>query len=135
VMASSSWPVQVNLLKGEKKPIASVIPKEGVTGWADTTMMHADAKHPDCAYAWMNWSLNDKVQAPLAEWFGSNPVTPKACDAKTPGNGKPCGTNGYNQFDKISFWKTPQKNCASQKGACVPYSRWTADYIAIQGGR
>jgi len=135
VVASGSWPVQVNLLKGEKKPIASVIPKEGVTGWADTTMLHAQAKHPDCAYAWMNWSLNDKVQAPLAEWFGSNPVTVSACDARTPTGSKPCSTNGFDQFEKIAFWKTPQANCASQGGNCVPYSRWTADYIAIQGGR
>lgn len=135
VVVSGSWPVQVNLLKGEKKPIASVIPKEGVTGWADTTMLHAQAKHPQCAYAWLNWSLNDKVQAPVAEWFGSNPVTTTACSARTPAGGKPCGSNGFDQFDKIAFWKTPQANCASQGGNCVSYSRWTADYIAIQGGR
>ena len=32
VVASGSWPFQVNLLKGEKKPIASVVPEEGATG-------------------------------------------------------------------------------------------------------
>ncbi|MBV8468343.1 MAG: ABC transporter substrate-binding protein [Burkholderiaceae bacterium] len=135
VVASGSWPVQVNLLRAEKKPIASVIPKEGATGWADTTMMHAQAKHPMCAYAWMNWSLSDKVQAPVAEWFGSNPVTKTACSAKTPGDSKPCSTNGYENFSKIAFWRTPQAACATQGNACVPYSKWTADYIAIQGGR
>ncbi len=133
VVASSSWPVQVNLLQGEKKHIASSMPKEGMTGWADTTMLHAKAKHLNCAYAWMNWSLNDKVQAPVAEWFGSNPVTITACKAATPGGGKPCSTNGYDKFDKIAFWKTPQAKCAT--GTCVPYSRWTADYIGIMGGR
>lgn len=135
VVASSSWPVQVNLLKGEGKHIASAMPKEGMSGWADTTMMHAKAKHPVCAYAWMNWSLNDKVQAPVAEWFGSNPVTTTACKAATPGNAKPCSTNGFDQFDKILFWKTPQTKCGAAGGDCVPYSRWTADYIAIMGGR
>ncbi|MGQ6186187.1 hypothetical protein ACUNGU_24795, partial [Serratia sp. IR-2025] len=44
---------------------------EGVTGWADTTMLHADAKHPSCAYQWMNWSLEPKVQGDVAAWFGS----------------------------------------------------------------
>ena len=34
--ASGSWPFQVNLLQGDGAPIASVIPEEGVTGWADT---------------------------------------------------------------------------------------------------
>jgi len=135
VVASGSWPVQVNLLRGEKQHIASAMPKEGMTGWADTTMMHARARHPVCAYAWMNWSLNDKVQAPVAEWFGSNPVTVSACKAATPGNTNPCATNGYAQFDRILFWKTPQARCSAAGGECVPYSRWTADYIAIMGGR
>jgi putative spermidine/putrescine transport system substrate-binding protein len=47
VVASGSWPFQVNLLKGEKQPVASVIPEEGVTGWADTTMMHVDSANPN----------------------------------------------------------------------------------------
>ena len=47
VVASSSWPFQVNLLGSEKKPIASTIPAEGATGWADTTMMHVDAQNPE----------------------------------------------------------------------------------------
>ncbi|HLE53385.1 MAG TPA: ABC transporter substrate-binding protein, partial [Anaerolineales bacterium] len=49
VVASSSWPFQVNLLQFEGKPIASVVPEEGATGWSDTTMMHIDAPHPNCA--------------------------------------------------------------------------------------
>lgn len=135
VVASGSWPVQVNLLKADGQPIASVIPREGVTGWADTTMLHAKAKHPGCAYAWLNWSLNDRVQAPVAEWFGSNPVTRSACKAPTPGSSKPCSTNGFDQFEKIQFWRTPVSGCTAKGGACVPYSRWTADYISIAGGR
>lgn len=71
VVASGSWPYQANVLKSEGQPIATTIPKEGVTGWADTTMMHTDAKHPNCAYKWMNWSLTPKVQGDVAAWFGS----------------------------------------------------------------
>lgn len=47
--ASGSWPFQVNLLQGDKQPVASVIPEEGATGWADTTMMHVDAENPNCS--------------------------------------------------------------------------------------
>ena len=57
----SSWPFQVNLLKSEKQPIASTIPEEGATGWADTTMMHADAPHPNCAYKWLEHSLEPEA--------------------------------------------------------------------------
>ncbi|MCB6182848.1 ABC transporter substrate-binding protein [Leeia sp. TBRC 13508] len=134
VAASSSWPYQVNALKGEKQAIDSVIPSEGVTGWADTTMMHADAKHPNCAYKWMDYSLNNKLQSALAEWFGSLPAAPAACNEKAPGGSAFCKDNGFDRFSQIHFWKTPQIKCSTQ-GSCVPYSRWTQDYIAIMGGR
>ncbi len=131
VVASSAWPYQANALKGENQPIGTVFPKEGVTGWADTTMLHADAKHPMCAYKWMNWSLTPKVQGDLAGWFGSLPVVAEGCKASTLLGDKGCETNGYNYFDKIMFWKTPVAN----GGKFVPYSRWVQDYIAIMGGR
>ena len=49
VVASSSWQLQANILASEKRPIATVVPTEGATGWADSTMLHADAAHPNCA--------------------------------------------------------------------------------------
>ncbi|BBP82615.1 spermidine/putrescine ABC transporter substrate-binding protein [Pseudomonas sp. Pc102] len=133
VAASGSWPYQVNALRGEKQPVASTIPTEGSTGWADTTMLHAEAKHPNCAYRWMNWSLEPKVQGDVAAWFGSVPAVPKGCSSSELLGAGGCATNGYDQFDKIAFWKTPQAKCGD--GQCVPYSRWTQDYIAIMGGR
>ena len=131
VVASSAWPYQVNGLQNEKQPIASTIPKEGATGWADTTMLHAEAKHPNCAYKWMDWSLQPKVQGDVAAWFGSLPAVPAACQASELLGAEGCKTNGFDQFDKIAFWKTPQ----AEGGKFVPYSRWTQDYIAIMGGR
>ena len=79
VVASGSWPFQVNLLKADNQPVASVFPKEGVTGWADTTMMHADAANPNCAYKWMEHTLSSNLQSDLAVWFGANPSVPAAC--------------------------------------------------------
>jgi putative spermidine/putrescine transport system substrate-binding protein len=134
VVASGFWGFMVNSLKGEKKPIASVVPKEGATGWADTTMLHVNAKNVNCAYKWMEHTLSDSLQAPLAEWFGAIPVVPTACKAKAPNGTDFCKINGFDDLNKIKFWKTPQSKCASQ-GACVPYSKWTLDYIAIMGGR
>jgi putative spermidine/putrescine transport system substrate-binding protein len=131
IAASSSWGYMVNGLKADKQPVASTIPKEGATGWADTTMLHADAKHPNCAYKWMDWSLQPKVQGDVAAWFGSLPAVPAACKASELLGAEGCATNGFDQFDKIAFWKTPQ----AEGGKFVPYSRWTQDYIAIMGGR
>nr|WP_141703756.1 ABC transporter substrate-binding protein [Methylobrevis pamukkalensis] len=134
VVASGSWPFQVNLLGAEKFPIGSTIPKEGATGWADTTMMHADAPHPNCAYMWMEHSLSPKVQGDLAAWFGSVPAVPAACEGNALLGAEGCKTNGFDDFEKIRFWKTPVSKCASQ-GECVPYYRWVSDYIGVIGGR
>ena len=136
VVASGSWPFQVNLLKSEGLPIASVIPEEGATGWADTTMMHVDAQNPTCAYLWMEHTLSSNLQSDLAVWFGANPSVPAACtNASGMSTAESCTANGMDDFDKIRFWTTPVSNCSQGEGACVPYYRWVSDYIGVIGGR
>jgi putative spermidine/putrescine transport system substrate-binding protein len=134
VAASSSWGFQVNLLKAKNQPIASVVPAEGATGWADTTMMHVDAKHPNCAYMWLQHSVNPKLQGDLAAWFGSVPAVPAACKGNALLGDGGCENNGYGAFERISFWKTPVADCGGGR-TCVPYYRWVSDYIAVLGGR
>lgn len=131
VVASSSWPFQVNTLKADNQPIASTIPQEGATGWADTTMLATDAAHPNCAYMWLEHSLDPKVQGDVAAWFGSVPTVPAACKASDLLGAEGCATNGFDNFDKIKFWKTPRAQCST--GECVPYSRWVSDYIGVMG--
>ncbi|MBN8186759.1 MAG: ABC transporter substrate-binding protein [Salipiger thiooxidans] len=135
VVASSSWPFQVNLLKADGAPVASTIPEEGATGWADTLMLHADSEHPSCAYKFMEHSLSSNLQSDLSVWFGAVPSVPEAC---TDGSGmqtaEGCSANGLDDFEKIAFWRTPVSQCESQ-GSCVPYYRWVSDYIGVIGGR
>ena len=133
VVASSSWGFQVNLLKSESKPIASTVPVEGATGWADTTMMHVKAPHPNCAYLWLEHSVSPKLQGDLSAWFGSVPSVPSACKGNALLGEQGCQNNGMNEFDRIWFWRTPVANCGGR--TCVPYYRWVTDYIAILGGR
>ena len=136
VVASGSWPFQVNLLKSEGLPISSVIPEEGATGWADTTMMHVDAANPTCSYLWMEHSLASNPQSDLSVWFGAVPSVPAACtDGRGMQNQEGCDANGLADFDKIRFWTTPVANCSQGEGACVPYYRWVSDYIGVIGGR
>ncbi|MGB0808237.1 MAG: ABC transporter substrate-binding protein [bacterium] len=135
MVASGSWPFQVNLLTSEKQPVASVIPVEGATGWADTTMMHADSEHPNCAYMWMEHSLASNLQSDLSVWFGANPAVPAACtDGRGMQTAEGCTLNGLDDFEKIKFWTTPVSRCKSQD-ECVPYYRWVSDYIGVIGGR
>ncbi|HSX94893.1 MAG TPA: ABC transporter substrate-binding protein [Hydrogenophaga sp.] len=135
VVASSSWQFMANILKSKNRPVATVVPSEGATGWADTTMMHVDAKNPNCAYLWMEHSLNPKLQGDLAAWFGSVPAVPAACKGNKLLGDDGCARQGFESFERISFWKTPTTKCASQNNACVPYHRWVTDYIAVLGGR
>ncbi|MGN5012040.1 ABC transporter substrate-binding protein [Aeromonas veronii] len=134
VVASGSWPFQANALIADKQPIATTVPKEGVTGWADTSMVHSDAKNLTCAYKWLEHSLSNKLQGDLAAWFGSVPVVPAACEGNALLGPTGCKTNGIDNFDRVRFWRTPVSQCKSQ-GTCVPYYRWVSDYIAILGGR
>jgi putative spermidine/putrescine transport system substrate-binding protein len=133
VAASGSWPFQVNVLKSQNAPIASVFPKEGVTGWADTTMLHSEAAHPNCAYMWMEHSLSPKVQGDVSAWFGTVPSVPAACEGNELLGPDGCANNGANDFDKIRFWRTPVAQC--EQGECVPYYRWVSDYVGVIGGR
>lgn len=134
--ASSSWPFQVNLLTAEGAPVGSVIPQEGATGWADTTMMHVNAPHPNCAYMWLEHSINPKLQGDLAAWFGSVPAVPAACTGNELLTDEGCSTNGFDNFDQIKFWRTPTTDCGDDRGAvCVPYYEWVTNYIAVIGGR
>lgn len=141
-VASGSWPFQVNLLVGAEQPIASVIPQEGATGWADTTMVHAEADNVNCAYLWMEHQLSSNLQSDLGVWFGAVPSVPSKCGTGLmdpasgiyPEGADACKINGIDNFDKIYFWKTPVSKCESQD-SCVPYYKWVTDYIAVLGGR
>ncbi|MCX6064413.1 MAG: ABC transporter substrate-binding protein [Chloroflexi bacterium] len=135
IIASSSWPYQVNLLIANGQSIASTFPTEGATGWADTTMMHAKAPHPNCAYLWLEHSIQPKVQGDVAAWFGSVPAVPAGCTASDLLGAEGCKTNGSENFDKISFWKTPVAACGDGSSNCVPYSEWVKSYLAIIGGK
>ena len=132
-VAAPSWPYQVNLLQADKQPIASTVPEEGATGWADTTMMSSKAPHPNCAYLWLEHSIDPKVQGDVASWFGSNPAVPAGCTASTLLGPDGCKTNGYDNFSKIAFWKTPIADCGNGQKNCVPYDAWTKAYVTIVG--
>ncbi len=45
----------------------------------ESTHLLAKAKNPNCAYAWMEWTLSPKVQADIAAALDTIPVIPAAC--------------------------------------------------------
>jgi putative spermidine/putrescine transport system substrate-binding protein len=133
----ASWPYQTNTLAADKVPVKDLIPKEGATGWADTWMLSAHAKHPNCAYKWLNWISTPKVQAQQAIYFGETPANPKACpimNKLSPGSAGlyHCGASA-SYFNSIKFWKTPISNCGNGKNDCMDYTQWQQAWTQLKG--
>jgi len=136
-VVGASWPYQTNTLIAAKVPVKDLIPKEGATGWADTWMLSAHAKHPNCAYMWMKWVSTPKVQAQQAIYFGETPANTKACavmDKLSPGSAAQyhCGASAA-YFNSIRFWKTPVAACGNGKNDCMDYTKWQQAWTQMKG--
>ncbi len=132
----ASWPYQTNTLIAAKVPVKDLIPKEGATGWADTWMLSAHAKHPNCAYMWMKWVSTPKVQAQQAIYFGETPANTKACAVMDKLAKGSCAQYHANAsaayFRSIKFWKTPSTDCGNGKSNCVDYTKWQQAWTDIK---
>ena len=120
VTTGTSWQFMVNLMQAEDQPIAGVLPDEGSTGWSDTWMIAANAKHPNCMYKWMNHMASAEANGQATVWFGEAPTSQQACDyAETiaPGHCEQTHATDEAYYDKISYWSTPQASCADEDSA------------------
>jgi putative spermidine/putrescine transport system substrate-binding protein len=131
----ASWPYQTNTLQAAKVPVKDLIPKEGATGWLDTWMVSAKAKHPQCALAWLKWVSTPKVQAQQAIYFGETPVNKKACaimDSLSKGSCAQYHANApESYYASIKFWKTPISDCGNGKKDCMDYSKWVTAWNEV----
>ena len=137
VVVGASWPYQTNTLVADKVPVKDLIPIQGATGWADTWMLSAHAKHPNCAYEWVNWVSTPKVQAQQAISFGETPANTKACPYMEEIQKGSCTQYHANApsayFDSIKFWKTPVAACGNGKNDCMDYSAWQQKWTEVTG--
>jgi putative spermidine/putrescine transport system substrate-binding protein len=134
----TSWQFQVNLMQGENRPIAGVLPNEGSTGWSDTWMIAKNAKHPNCMYMWMDHMMSAEANGQATVWFGEAATSQQACDyAETLAKGHCELTHATDQayYDKIWYWSTPQADCADTDAAtsCKDQDAWVAAWTALRG--
>jgi putative spermidine/putrescine transport system substrate-binding protein len=135
-VVGTTWQVIANTIDADGKlKVQTVLPKEGATGWSDTWMISAKAKHPNCMYEWMNYIVSPSVNAQVAEYFGEAPAQTLACQ-HTSDKGF-CTT--YHALDpafaaKIHYWTTPQAHCVdgSGKSDCTDYSTWVDKWQQIK---
>ena len=135
VVASSSWPFQVNTLQGERSADREHGPSRG---------RHRMGGHHDAARTGEESELRVQVARVVdhAESAGRRRRVVRFAPRRArrlQGNAllgeDGCKKNGFDNFDKIRFWRTPEAKCATHGDACVPYSRWSTDYVAVMGGR
>jgi putative spermidine/putrescine transport system substrate-binding protein len=133
----AAWPYQYSTLIADKTPVKQIIPKEGATGWADTWMLAAHAKDPNCAYKWVNWVSSPKVQAQQAISYGETPVNTKACPYMEKIQKGSCGLYHADApstyFDSIKFWKTPVAECGNGQNDCTDYTKWQQKWTEATG--
>lgn len=133
-----AWPYHADVLNRAARPVQSVIPSEGATGWMDAWMIGARAQHPNCMYQWLQWTASPDVQQQVAEWTGVAPANPQACSGDRLKTGfcaaYHVGDRGY--LNKIVFAHTPSKACGGESGRggsgkkdCTDYAEWTRTWI------
>jgi putative spermidine/putrescine transport system substrate-binding protein len=132
----TTWQVITNLTKADKAPVEAILPSEGATGWSDTWMIAAKAKHPNCAYMWMNHIVSPEANAAVAEWFGEAPSNKLAC-AKTIDKNH-CTTfhaDDESYFSQVWYWTTPIAQCVDGRTnvTCKDYAAWTQAWTTIKG--
>jgi putative spermidine/putrescine transport system substrate-binding protein len=144
MVAGTAWPINLSTIELDAKiPIESLIPSEGVTGWADTWMMSSHAQHPNCMYKWMQWTMRPEIQSQVGLWYGAAGSNVKSCDVLKQSLGKDAAladTVRYGECGNVDFlksiflWKTPQANCGNGKTDCMDYSAWQQKWTEIKGG-
>ena len=127
-IVGAAWPYQESVLKDDGAPVASTIPTEGATGWADTWMLATNAPHPNCAYLWMKYISTPEAQAQQATWYGETPANKLACPLMDKISKGSCELYHANAdeayFDSIKFWKTPVADCGNGQLNCMTYAQW-----------
>ncbi|MGC3860318.1 ABC transporter substrate-binding protein [Micromonospora chersina] len=132
----TTWQVIANLATADKAPVEAILPEEGATGWSDTWMVSAKAKHPNCAYRWMDHIISPKANAAVAEWFGEAPSNKLACAETADKNH--CATyhaEDESYFEKVWYWNTPVQQCLDGRTdvKCKDYAAWTQAWTTIKG--
>jgi putative spermidine/putrescine transport system substrate-binding protein len=139
-LVGTTWQYQYFALQEEGVPVKAspasqgFLPEEGATGWSDTWMLAKDAKHPNCMYEWMNWIIEPKVNAEVAEWFGEAPAQELAC--KETANKNFCAEYHAEEpdfWERVYYWETPLADCGNGEENCMDYNDWVKAWTTIKG--
>jgi putative spermidine/putrescine transport system substrate-binding protein len=124
-VVGAGWPLMTNDLRKAGLNVGEVLPKEGVTGWSDSWMLAKGAKHPICAYKWLNYVTSPKVQKQVADVTAYSPANLKTCEVVGPAQCKALHIRDTNYYDTIKYWQTPTTP--------TNYRQWTDAWATVKG--
>jgi putative spermidine/putrescine transport system substrate-binding protein len=121
----AGWPLMTNDLRKAGMNVGEVLPKEGVTGWSDSWMLSKKAKHPICAYKWMNYVTSPQTQAKVADVTAYSPANLKTCDVVGPKRCKELHIRDQRYYKTIKYWQTPVSP--------TNYRQWSDAWAEVRG--
>jgi putative spermidine/putrescine transport system substrate-binding protein len=121
----AGWPLMTNDLRKAGMNVKEVIPKEGVTGWSDSWMLSNKARHPICAYKYMNYTSRPDIQVKIADVTGYSPPNQKACPLLGAQRCKDLHVTDQKYYDTIKYWQTPTTP--------TNYRQWTDAWAEVRG--
>ncbi|WP_245974528.1 extracellular solute-binding protein [Thermomonospora umbrina] len=129
------WSYHLDVLTRADRPVAGIVPEEGVTGWANSWLMGSRVQHPNCMYQWMKWASSPDVQQQVAEWAGVAPANPETCESDLL-KASFCaahrvGDGSY--LKKVIFARSPSKDCGEGRRECTDYAEWTRAWQEARG--
>jgi putative spermidine/putrescine transport system substrate-binding protein len=142
VVVGTAWPFALSLLEIEGYPVDAADPAEGMTGWADTWMIAADAPHPNCMLLWMRWTMSAEVQADMALWYGGAPSNGRACSRIREELGQfsdvvdslrfgRCGDEAF--LASLALWRMPTVACGDERGrTCTGLPAWLLHWRSVR---
>ena len=124
-VVGAGWPLMTNDLRKAGLNVKEVIPKEGVTGWSDSWMLSKNAKHPICAYKYMNYVTSPQTQAKVVDVTGYSPANTKTCGVVGAQRCKDLHITDNKYYDAIKYWQTPVRP--------TNYRQWTDAWATVKG--
>ena len=119
-------------IRGQNVDVGLTLPREGAPGEIDLWMLGAHALHPGCAYRWMRYASEARVQARVARYFGATPVNAGACAVLGKASCRALHADAAGSLLKrIAFRHTPVENCGGGR-ICVPFARWEQSWTDLR---
>ena len=130
-LVGEATPRLAALLRADDVPVRTAVPAGG-TARSVSWLVLAGARHPGCMYRWLDYILSPKANAASARFLGEAPATPAAC-AYMSCDAVHAGDEAW--WSRLSFWRTPQRDCHDARGAhCADWFAWSDAWAQIRSG-